>query len=46
MSRGGPVILIVEDEFLLRLDSAETIEESGLCRVWLGHAAQANLAMR
>ena len=27
-------------------DDAETIEESGLCRVWLGHTAQANLAMR
>jgi len=25
---------------------AETLEESGLCRVWLGDAAQANLAMR
>jgi hypothetical protein len=25
---------------------AETIEESGLCRVWLGYAAQTNLAMR
>ena len=25
---------------------AETIEESGLCRIWLGHAAQMNLAMR
>ncbi|HMH59793.1 MAG TPA: hypothetical protein VK561_00645, partial [Bradyrhizobium sp.] len=27
-------------------DDTETIEESGLCRVWLGHAAQANLTMR
>ena len=27
-------------------DDTETIEESGLCRVWLGHAAQTNLAMR
>jgi len=27
-------------------DDAETIEESGLCRVWLGHAAQVNLAVR
>src|SRR6266404_8402262 len=25
---------------------AETVEESGLCRVWLSHAAQANLAVR
>jgi CheY-like chemotaxis protein len=29
MTRVGPVILIVEDEFLLRLDSAETIESAG-----------------
>jgi CheY-like chemotaxis protein len=29
MMRLGPVILIVEDEFLLRLDSAETIESAG-----------------
>jgi two-component system, response regulator PdtaR len=29
MMRVGPVILIVEDEFLLRLDSAETIESAG-----------------
>lgn len=27
-------------------DDSETIEESGLCRAWLGHAAQAKLAMR
>src|SRR6202045_2861328 len=27
-------------------DDTETIEESGLCRVWLGHATQTNLAMR
>jgi hypothetical protein len=27
-------------------DDAETIEESGLRRVWLGHTAQADLAMR
>jgi len=26
--------------------NAETVEENGLCRVWLGHTAQANLAMR
>ena len=25
---------------------AETIKESGLCRVWLGHAAQTNLSVR
>src|ERR1700730_565862 len=30
---------------LLWQDDSETIEESGLCRVLLGHAAQANLAM-
>jgi CheY-like chemotaxis protein len=29
MARADPVILIVEDEFLLRLDSAETIEHAG-----------------
>jgi two-component system, response regulator PdtaR len=29
MTRSKPVILIVEDEFLLRLDSAETIECAG-----------------
>jgi len=29
MARLGPVILIVEDEFLLRLDSTETIERAG-----------------
>lgn len=27
-------------------DDAETIEESGLRRVWLGHTAQADVAMR
>ena len=26
--------------------NAETVEENGLCRVWLGHTAQANLAVR
>ena len=29
MTRLGSVVLIVEDEFLLRLDSAETIESAG-----------------
>ena len=29
MARLVPVILIVEDEFLLRLDSTETIEHAG-----------------
>jgi len=29
MAHADPVILIVEDEFLLRLDSAETIEHAG-----------------
>jgi CheY-like chemotaxis protein len=29
MARVDPVILIVEDEFLLRMDSAETIENAG-----------------
>jgi hypothetical protein len=27
-------------------NDAETAEQSGLCGVWLGHAPQANLAMR
>jgi hypothetical protein len=27
-------------------DEAETIEKSGLCRVWLGYAAQTKVAMR
>jgi hypothetical protein len=30
MARLGPVILVVEDEFLLRMDSAEMIEMPGL----------------
>ena len=29
MTRSSPVILIVEDEFLLRMDSAEVIENAG-----------------
>ena len=29
MTRSSPVILIVEDEFLLRWDSAEAIESGG-----------------
>jgi two-component system, response regulator PdtaR len=29
MTRLGPVILIIEDELLLRLDSAEAIESAG-----------------
>jgi CheY-like chemotaxis protein len=29
MTRLSPVILIVEDEFLLRMDSAEVIENAG-----------------
>jgi hypothetical protein len=29
MARSSPVILIVEDEFLLRMDSAEVIENAG-----------------
>jgi two-component system, response regulator PdtaR len=41
MSRGGPVILIVEDEFLLRLDSAETIGNAGFEVVQAANADEA-----
>lgn len=41
MSRGGPVILIVEDEFLLRLDSAETIGNAGFEVVLAANADEA-----
>ena len=41
MSRGGPVILIVEDEFLLRLDSAETIESAGFEVIQAANADEA-----
>jgi two-component system, response regulator PdtaR len=41
MMRVGPVILIVEDEFLLRLDSAETIESAGFEVVQASNADEA-----
>jgi two-component system, response regulator PdtaR len=41
MSRREPVILIVEDEFLLRLDSAETIEHAGFEVVQAANADEA-----
>lgn len=41
MTRFGPVILIVEDEFLLRLDSAETIESAGFVVIQAANANEA-----
>ena len=41
MPRVGPVILIVEDEFLLRLDSAETIENAGFEVIQAANADEA-----
>ena len=41
MTRVIPVILIVEDEFLLRLDSAETIEHAGFEVVQAANADEA-----
>jgi CheY-like chemotaxis protein len=41
MARSGPVILIVEDEFLLRLDSAETIEDAGFEVIQAANADEA-----
>lgn len=41
MTRRDPVILIVEDEFLLRLDSAETIEHAGFEIVQAANADEA-----
>jgi CheY-like chemotaxis protein len=41
MQRSSPVILIVEDEFLLRLDSAETIESAGFEVVQAANADEA-----
>jgi CheY-like chemotaxis protein len=48
MTRSVPVILIVEDEFLLRLDSAETIESAGFEVIQAANAdeAIATLKMR
>ena len=41
MARREPVILIVEDEFLLSLDSAETIEHAGFEVVQAANADEA-----
>jgi two-component system, response regulator PdtaR len=41
MPRTGPVILIVEDEFLLRMDSAELIENAGFQVIQAGNADEA-----
>jgi CheY-like chemotaxis protein len=41
MARLVSVILIVEDEFLLRLDSAETIEHAGFEVIQAGNADEA-----
>jgi CheY-like chemotaxis protein len=41
MARLGPVILIVEDEFLLRMDSAELIENAGFEVVQAANADEA-----
>jgi CheY-like chemotaxis protein len=41
MTRLAPVILIVEDEFLLRLDSAETIESAGFEVIQAANADEA-----
>ncbi len=41
MPRTGPVILIVEDEFLLRMDSAELIENAGFEVIQAGNADEA-----
>jgi CheY-like chemotaxis protein len=39
--REGPVILIVEDEFLIRDDAAETIEKVGFAVIQAGNADEA-----
>src|ERR1700679_1354767 len=41
MARLSPVILIVEDEFLLRMDSAEVIENAGFEVIQAGNADEA-----
>jgi CheY-like chemotaxis protein len=41
MTHLDPVILIVEDEFLLRLDSAETIENAGFEVIQAANADEA-----
>jgi CheY-like chemotaxis protein len=37
----GPVILVVEDEFLIREDAAETIEKAGFAVIPAGNADEA-----
>ena len=44
--RLAPVILIVEDEFLLRLDSAETIERAGFEVIQAANADEAIAVMK
>ena len=39
--REGPVILIVEDEFLIREDAAETIEKAGFAVIQASNADEA-----
>src|SRR5579871_6337555 len=41
MARLNPVILIVEDEFLLRMDSAEVIEDAGFAVIQAANADEA-----
>lgn len=41
MAPASPAILIVEDEFLLRMDSAEMIENAGFEVVQAGNAREA-----
>jgi two-component system, response regulator PdtaR len=41
MTRSSPVILIVEDEFLLRMDSAEVIENAGFEVIQAANADEA-----
>jgi CheY-like chemotaxis protein len=41
MALSSPVILIVEDEFLLRMDSAEVLEDAGFCVISAVNADEA-----
>jgi CheY-like chemotaxis protein len=41
MARSSPVILIVEDEFLLRMDSAEMLESAGFEVIQAANADEA-----
>jgi len=38
--------VVLGEAHALWQDDAETVEENGLRRVWLGHTTQANLAVR